>query len=110
MVERIAIRADTETESTKWVKKERFPGKVSTLPQNIKTAADELVDQRDELGEVSFWRDRTRLDSGKAGAGVGERYLQAWKTQKMHMATNKEVFNAELYAVAEALEVFLRRG
>lgn len=54
VAERIAIRADTETESTEWVKKERFLGKIPTLPQDGKATADEEEEHKYERGEVRF--------------------------------------------------------
>lgn len=32
-------------------------------------------------------------------------YQQTWKTEKVHMDTNKEIFDAELYTITEALVV-----
>lgn len=54
--------------------------------------------------------DGSKLDSRKAGAEVSWRHQQAWKTQKVYKSTNKEVLDAGLYPIAEALEVALGEG
>lgn len=95
VAEGTAIRADTGTESTEWVKKERFSGKTPTLPWNFNATAVEAEQHSDGPGEVSFWKDESRLDSGKAEGKVAWRHQQAWKTQRVYMSTNKEVFDAE---------------
>lgn len=110
VAEGIRIRADTGTESMSWVKKKRFLGKISTIPRDAKAVADEAEDHTSKRGEVLFWMERSSIDSGRTETGVAWRHQQAWKTQKVHMSTNKEVFDRELYAFAQALKVFLKEG
>lgn len=78
------------------MKKKRFPGKTPTLPRDVKAAAVKTEEYRDKLGEVSFWRDRSRFNFRKAEACVAWRLQQAWKTRMMHLGTNQEIFDAEL--------------
>lgn len=33
-----------------------------------------------------------------------------WKTTKIYLGTNKEVFDAEVYLIGEALEIALKNG
>lgn len=83
-------------------------GKTPDHPRNAKAGSSKVEEQRDGQDKVSFGTDGSRLESGMAGAGVASRYLQTWKTQKVRMRSNKKVFNAEHYAVAESLEVASR--
>lgn len=83
----------------------RKGGKTLDLPRDTKAMASEADEHRGGQSKVSFWTDGSRLESGKTGAEVAWRHQPTWKTRRVHMKTNKEVFNAELYAVAEALEV-----
>lgn len=46
VVDGTAISVDTGTEITEWVKKKRFPGKVSVLPQDAKAVADKPKEHR----------------------------------------------------------------
>lgn len=110
VAEGTAIRADTETESTEWVKKKRFLGKAPALLRDTKAADNKPEEHRDELGNVSFWTDRSRLGSGRTGTRVAWRYQQAWKTREVHMGNNKEVLSADLEANVEELEVALKGG
>lgn len=56
----------------------------------------------DGLDEVSFWMDGSKMHSGHAGASVAW-YHSKWKTQRTYLGTNKELFDAELYSMREAL-------
>lgn len=53
-----------------------------------------------------FWTDGSRQDSGRTEASVAW-YNPWWKMWKTFLFTNKEVFDAELYAIREALRVAL---
>lgn len=74
VIESKAIIVNIGAESTEWMKREGFPGKVSALTQNTKAAPEEADVYRDETGEVSFWTDGSRLDSRRAGAGAALRH------------------------------------
>lgn len=45
----------------------------------------------------------------ETGASVGWRH-PGWKTRKTYLGTNKEVFNAKLYPIREALGIVLKSG
>lgn len=56
-----------------------------------------------------MWMDGSRLDTGLTGANVpwSDTERRTWKT---YLRRNKEVFDAELYVIGEALEIVLRGG
>lgn len=58
-------------------------------------------------GEVSFWTDRSHIDTGWTGANVAWRDPR-WRIRKTYLDTNKEVFDPDLYAVGELLRIALR--
>lgn len=63
----------------------------------------------DSFREISFCTDGSRLDSGRTAAGVSW-YDHECRMQKNYLGTNKEGFDAELYAIGEALEIVLKNG
>lgn len=63
----------------------------------------------DGPGDQSLWTDGSRLESGRTGASVAW-YHPHWKTRKTYLGINKKVFNAELYAMGDALEIALKNG
>ncbi|EED23617.1 conserved hypothetical protein [Talaromyces stipitatus ATCC 10500] len=83
-----------------------FPGSIRVLDNE--EALTEANQQR--LG-TTFWSDGSRLDTGRAGAGVA---LQAvpggpWEHVEVPMGHGHEAFDAELMGVATALEWALER-
>lgn len=91
-------RAATGTEHTEWVERESFPGKVPLLASDKETAARVAKAHIDGPQEVSMWTDGSKLESGRTGSSVAWKQPQ-WRTRKFHLGTNKEVFDAELYAI-----------
>ena len=69
-----------------------------------------LEAQRDK-SDLALWSDGSRLESGKVGAAVVWRDAPAdrWKSCKLALGKNKEVLDAELWGVSEALGVALRK-
>lgn len=63
----------------------------------------------DRPGEMSFWKDGSRMDSRCTEASVAWQDLE-WKTRKTYLVTNNEVFNAELYVIWEVAEIALKNG
>lgn len=51
--------------------------------------------------------DDLSLDAKCTGASLA-RWNHDWNTQKTYLGTNKEVFNAELYTMGDALEIALK--
>lgn len=59
--------------------------------------------------KLLFWTEGSRLDSGHTVASVQWRDPE-WKMEKIHLGTNKEIFDAKLYAVGEAGVIALKNG
>ena len=58
----------------------------------------------------TVWTDGSRLDSGAVGAACAWQTEEGWTGRRFHLGTNKEVFDAEVYAIYQALRVFEERG
>ena len=95
-------------EFTKRVEPACFLGVVDA-PSSREAAEDKARQHYDREGEVSFWTDGSKLDSQKTGAGVAWKNAGGkWEFRKAYLGKNKEVFDAELYAVDQALEIALQ--
>ena len=53
--------------------------------------------------------DGSRLDSGAIGAACTWQTEEGWTGRRFHLGTNKEVFDAEVYAIYQALRIFEER-
>ncbi|EED23618.1 reverse transcriptase, putative [Talaromyces stipitatus ATCC 10500] len=83
-----------------------FPGSIRVLDKE-----EALTEANQQRAGTTFWSDGSRLDTGRAGAGVT---LQAvpggpWEHVEVPMGHGHEVFDAELVGVATALEWALER-
>ena len=97
-------------EFTKRVEPACFLGVVDA-PSSREAAEDKARQHYDREGELSFWTDGSKLDSQKTGAGVAWKNAGGkWEFRKAYLGKNKEVFDAELYAVDQALEIALQGG
>ena len=54
----------------------------------------------------TVWTDGSRLESGAVGAAVAFREGCSWKREGTYLGKNKEVFDAEVFAIGQALRVF----
>ena len=84
-----------------------FPGSFRVLDKDLA-----LLEAAEWHPGTALWSDGSRLDNGRAGAGVA---FQAgpespWESLEVPMGTGYEVFDAELLAVASALEWALQRA
>jgi ribonuclease HI len=60
----------------------------------------------DQPGEViSLWTDGSKSEDGRVGAAAVHRGRDSWKARKFGLGNNKEVFDAELYGIAETLKI-----
>ena len=48
----------------------------------------------------------SRLDSGKVGTACAWQTREDWTSKRFHLGDNKEVFDAETFAIYQALRVF----
>ena len=60
--------------------------------------------------ENTVWTDGSRLDSGRVGAAVAFKEAGSWKGRGTYLGQNKEVFDAEVFAIGHALEIISERG
>ena len=58
-----------------------------------------------------MWTDGSRLDGGKVGAAVVEfdRRLDKWQEKRRFLGKNKDTFDAELWAISDALVLGIKR-
>ena len=49
------------------------------------------------------WTDGSRNEDARVGAAAVYKQKEKWNTVRRHLGTNKEVFDAELYALGMAL-------
>ena len=62
-----------------------------------------------DVETLTFWTDGSRLESKMVGAAAVYRDHGTWKGEGYHLKDNKEVFDAEVYAITGALEIALRQ-
>ena len=55
------------------------------------------------------WTDGSRIDSGEVGAACVWQSPNGWTGRRFHLGTNKEVFDAEKFAIYQALRVLDQR-
>ena len=60
--------------------------------------------------EQAVWTDGSRLDNGRVGAAWVWMQNGEWKEHGIFLGTNKEVFDAEVYAICEAIKLLDGRG
>lgn len=79
-----------------------FKGKV--IIENREQALHEATKNRTGL---IFWTDGSKLDQSNAGAAVcwKDKRLDRWKNRSFYLEKNKEILDAELWAISEALVV-----
>ena len=58
----------------------------------------------------TFWTDGSRLENRAVGAAVAFKEEGGWKREGTYLGKNKEVFDAEVFAIGRALEVLNSRG
>ena len=57
----------------------------------------------------TLWIDGSRLDNGGVGAACAWKTPGWWTSCRFHLGTNKEAFDAEVYAIYQALSIKDRR-
>ena len=81
-----------------WSEERRFPGRI-------------VVEEREEAlrramgwkGPDTVWTDGSRQETGEVRAACVWETPGGWTGQRYHLATNKEVFDAEVFAIYRAL-------
>ena len=80
-----------------WEEGKTFPGSVTI---DDKGPAKETAQNWRRSGTI--WTDGSRLDSGAIGAACAWQMEEGWTGRRFHLGTNKEVFDAEIYAIYQA--------
>ena len=88
-----------------WEEGRTFPGSFTI---DDKGPAKETAQNWRRPGTI--WTDGSRLDSGAIGAACTWQTEEGWTGRRFHLGTNKEVFDAEVYAIYQALSIFEERG
>ena len=82
-----------------------FPGEI--VIETKKKAIEQA--KRQQVGTV-FWTDGSRLDTDNIGAAVTwkDKNVDKWKEMSVFFGKNKEILDAELWAISMALEAARR--
>lgn len=103
LTEGLSIEPSEGFEIATTPKNREFLGKVIIEP--AKEAEDNAYKERKGL---VLWTDGSRLESGAIGAGIAYKKANIWKEKAISLGRTKEVFDAELYAIKEALIIALK--
>ena len=81
-----------------------FPGKI--IIQEAKTAISEA---KNDTSTLALWSDGSKVESGGAGAAVVWKNLSShrWEVRKITLGKNKEILDAELWGISQALKIAL---
>lgn len=109
VAESTSIDTTSGTGHTEWVKLKTFLRSKAPFARDKDERVLKAKKHTDGVGEISFCTDRSRMDSGRTGASVAWCDLN-WKARTTYLGINKEMFDAELYAIGEALKIALRNG
>ena len=122
------VEGNERPEETEWPAHRRFQGKIEVEPrEEALRKAKEWKDTKN-----SIWTDGSRLEGGKVGAAAvwwaperveppwvgpatGRTYNPGrreagWTGRRYHLGKNKEVYDAELYALYQAAKLFDERN
>jgi ribonuclease HI len=85
------------------IRPQYFPGNICI---DDTATALKLAKQKSTRG-LTLWSDGSRLDHGGTGAGVAWKSNGEWLTSRTNLGKNKEIFDAELWGVSDALGIAL---
>ena len=99
------LRRGEKAEVQKWeeFKEMRAEVHLEKKEEALKTAK-EWTNQ-----ESTIWTDGSRLEDGSVGAAVAYWREGSWVRRGSYLGKNKEVFNAEVFAIHQALEILRDR-
>lgn len=82
-----------------------FPGKI--IIQETKTAISEA---KNDTSTLALWSDGSKVESGGAGAAVVWKNLTShkWEVCRISLGKNKEILDAELWGISQALKIALK--
>ena len=91
-------------EPQEWGTRKAFPGQIV-----IDSQQQALDIARSWTADNTLWTDGSRLQCGKVGAACAWTTPQGWTGQHFHLGSNKEVFDAEVFAIYQSLRVIDQR-
>ena len=77
-----------------------FPGKIF-----MEEKSRAIEEAKNDQANLSLWCDGSKLSKGGAGASVVWKLDNKWPTQKVTLGKNKEIFDAEMWGISEAVKV-----
>ena len=76
----------------------------------INNKAQALTEARKDLPGLTIWTDGSKLSNGRCGASVCWKDMKSkqWRQKSVFLGKNKEILDAELWAISEALDTAIR--
>ena len=97
-------------EHTERIPEASFPRKIPMLLDSME-AKRRAINHSDSTDELSFWTDGSKLDDERTGVGIAwKSHDGRWRTTKVYIGKNKQIFDAELYGIDRALDLAFRAG
>ena len=85
---------------------DQFPGQIKVLAPEKALEAAQTIDPNQAI-----WSDGSRLENGRSGAAIAWKDAQrGWKSQGFPLGKGREVFDAELLGVVQALQLAKKIG
>jgi ribonuclease HI len=97
----------TGVEETEVCEREELRAKITT---DAKEVAIETCKNWDDSASWPIYSDGSRNEEGHVGAGVAWKQDGGWRKRKVYLGRNKEVIDAELYGIAEAVKITRKRS
>ena len=85
---------------------DRFKGKIF-----IQAKKDALEEAKKYRPGLVMWTDGSKLNHGRVGAAVcwREKAIDFWKEKSTYLGKNKEILDAELWAILSALDIAAKK-
>ena len=99
------LRRGERAEPQVWSEGRTFPGEFNILPEAV--AADQA---RREKAQGTIWTDGSRLGDGSVGVACSWQTEGGWRSRRFFLGSNKEVFDAELYAIYQTMGTLEAKG
>ena len=94
-------KAGETVEPQVWEERRTFPGDYT-----IDEEGPALETARCWRARSTIWIDGSRFNSGAVGAACAWQTNEGWAGRHFHLGNNKEVFDAEVFAIYQALKIF----
>ena len=80
------------------------------FPREIIISSKEIAELEAEIpyNGLILWTDGSRIDSGATGIGITWESSQKWQKKSLALGHSKEIFDAELLAISEALKIAVK--